>query len=304
MSKYGYPWPHIVRCDQFPVDNDMCIMAQHGLAGGVVGLEGGGNSSFNSSPPQPVEHYPDGTPKGTGLIPSQTQGGGVGGKKGEESHKKRRKSKKNRKVVSTTSTSSPLVLLSQDLTSSTTTSPHRVHHHLQTMTEQQETSKDSPPVVEESGLIHHYPSTMVVSSNENKVDVQDRILSGYCHSDWSLKVRATARGNPDGSITLHVKSYRVLWGGSQTSDMRPSLITIPANVTQEITSSSRTSSASDIKTVHAMTMAKDQDKSRFYVMGNTRGHLYLANFAIPWPHKSPHFRLVQTFLLVSILLIQ
>ncbi|RWS15562.1 Secreted frizzled-related protein 5-like protein [Dinothrombium tinctorium] len=29
MIKYGYPWPNIVRCDQFPVDNDMCIQAQH-----------------------------------------------------------------------------------------------------------------------------------------------------------------------------------------------------------------------------------------------------------------------------------
>jgi len=29
MLKYGYPWPKIVHCDQFPIDNDMCIQAQH-----------------------------------------------------------------------------------------------------------------------------------------------------------------------------------------------------------------------------------------------------------------------------------
>ncbi|XP_037076841.1 secreted frizzled-related protein 5-like [Pollicipes pollicipes] len=30
MAEYGFPWPDIVRCDKFPVDNDMCIKAQSG----------------------------------------------------------------------------------------------------------------------------------------------------------------------------------------------------------------------------------------------------------------------------------
>ena len=251
MSRYGYPWPHIVRCDQFPVDNDMCIMAQHGLGGGVVGLPR--ESEANSSNSQPVELYPDGTPKGT-VVPSQV------GKDGKS--KKRRKGKKSRKV-STSSTTSTLSTL-------------HVHHHLQTMTEQQETVKASPPV--EPGV----QSSSITGSNENKAHVQDRILSGYCQSDWSLKVRATSSLNPDGSIGLHVKSYRVLWG-LHGSEMRPSLITVPANVSQEIASS-----ASQINQAHTRTA--EQDKTRFYVMGNTRGPLYLANFAIFWPHKSPHFR--------------
>jgi hypothetical protein len=29
MLNYGYPWPKIVQCEQFPIDNDMCIQAQH-----------------------------------------------------------------------------------------------------------------------------------------------------------------------------------------------------------------------------------------------------------------------------------
>ncbi|XP_076307595.1 secreted frizzled-related protein 5-like isoform X1 [Tachypleus tridentatus] len=28
MNTYGYPWPDMVRCDQFPLDNDMCITVQ------------------------------------------------------------------------------------------------------------------------------------------------------------------------------------------------------------------------------------------------------------------------------------
>lgn len=38
MAIYGYPWPELVKCDQFPLDNDMCIMAQH-ARGGVIGGE-------------------------------------------------------------------------------------------------------------------------------------------------------------------------------------------------------------------------------------------------------------------------
>ncbi|XP_043198833.1 secreted frizzled-related protein 5-like [Amphibalanus amphitrite] len=30
MQQYGFPWPDMVRCDQFPADNDMCITAQSG----------------------------------------------------------------------------------------------------------------------------------------------------------------------------------------------------------------------------------------------------------------------------------
>ena len=135
-------------------------------------------------------------------------------------------------------------------------------------------------------------------------------------------MRATATRNPDdGSITLHVKSYRVLWGLllPPSSDLRPSLITVPANVSQEIASSSASpfasSSASSFASSFASSSAFDgirkhtktshhavednaktshhaaeEKSSRFYVMGNTKGHQYLANFAIFWPHKSPHFR--------------
>lgn len=28
MRAYGFPWPDMVRCDKFPVDNDMCISVQ------------------------------------------------------------------------------------------------------------------------------------------------------------------------------------------------------------------------------------------------------------------------------------
>ncbi|XP_077550067.1 secreted frizzled-related protein 5-like [Haemaphysalis longicornis] len=33
MAHYGYPWPDMVRCDKFPLDNDMCIGVQSAAAG-------------------------------------------------------------------------------------------------------------------------------------------------------------------------------------------------------------------------------------------------------------------------------
>ena len=29
MLKYGFPWPDMLRCDQFPLDNDLCVGLQH-----------------------------------------------------------------------------------------------------------------------------------------------------------------------------------------------------------------------------------------------------------------------------------
>ena len=28
MKGYGYPWPSMLDCDKFPLDNDMCITSQ------------------------------------------------------------------------------------------------------------------------------------------------------------------------------------------------------------------------------------------------------------------------------------
>ena len=30
MRNYGFPWPEMLRCDKFPLDNDLCVGIQHG----------------------------------------------------------------------------------------------------------------------------------------------------------------------------------------------------------------------------------------------------------------------------------
>ena len=63
MSRYGYPWPEIVKCDQFPSDNDMCISEQH-ARGGVEGLRPSSSSSPSKASAVHFDVYLDGTPKG------------------------------------------------------------------------------------------------------------------------------------------------------------------------------------------------------------------------------------------------
>jgi len=29
MRNYGFPWPEMLRCDKFPLDNDLCVGVQH-----------------------------------------------------------------------------------------------------------------------------------------------------------------------------------------------------------------------------------------------------------------------------------
>jgi len=29
MLNYGFPWPDMLRCDKFPLDNDLCVGLQH-----------------------------------------------------------------------------------------------------------------------------------------------------------------------------------------------------------------------------------------------------------------------------------
>ena len=39
MATYGFPWPSMLDCDKFPLDNDMCIASQSERSG--AGSEGG-----------------------------------------------------------------------------------------------------------------------------------------------------------------------------------------------------------------------------------------------------------------------
>lgn len=42
MESFGFPWPDMLRCDKFPIDNDLCIAAQSARGGGGGGGGGGG----------------------------------------------------------------------------------------------------------------------------------------------------------------------------------------------------------------------------------------------------------------------
>lgn len=114
MSRYGYPWPDIMQCNQFPADNSMCISEQH-ARGGIEGMRQRPVDSSADSGSYPDTHYdvyPDGTPKGLPSSLSHESGGSVSDLRqsstpatsdGQESNsnnsknnRKRKKKRKNR----------------------------------------------------------------------------------------------------------------------------------------------------------------------------------------------------------------
>ena len=40
MENHGFPWPSMLDCDKFPMDNDMCITSQSDKNGSGVGGQG------------------------------------------------------------------------------------------------------------------------------------------------------------------------------------------------------------------------------------------------------------------------
>lgn len=55
MRKHGYTWPNIMRCDYFPLDNNMCIQSQSGSPSNTPPL---------SRPPKPSQPQPKPLPGG------------------------------------------------------------------------------------------------------------------------------------------------------------------------------------------------------------------------------------------------
>ncbi|CAG2118707.1 unnamed protein product, partial [Medioppia subpectinata] len=56
MLNYGYPWPKIVECGQFPIDNDMCIQAQHSAPAPPTAAPGGQQSVADKKPIATNQH--------------------------------------------------------------------------------------------------------------------------------------------------------------------------------------------------------------------------------------------------------
>lgn len=248
MRKYGYPWPTIVKCDQFPVDNDMCIMAQHAV-GGVIGE-------------QTTRRPPATTPQ------SKVNG-----------EKRKRKRKKNRKehhvdkhtghrIRNHHENGRELASFGEDLTGKP------VHHHLQPL--------PLPSMSHKLGENVHSKVARSEPSSHNQADsrqsLHNMIMSRVCHSQWSLKARATSvTRTRDGELVMKLRNHRVLHGELRQPGGHPVEITVPANLTQELES-------------RGLNDELDTRK-RYYLMGTTvEGGANIATLAIPWPHKMGQFR--------------
>lgn len=281
MSKYGYPWPSIVHCDQFPVDNDMCIMAQHGQ-GGIMGPP---------DPPvkKPVPHVSGGRAKDKDKQRVREQS------KGE----KRRKNKNRQKHAERRRNNGQSATENEEnVGPSREITPKRPpHHHLQTLPqmvekpqpvlyeadqyEKKKVARSEPPpasVVSSSVVSSSVANDDDAPAIDSRRKLHNLILARYCGSQWSLKARAFVERKPGDELVLRLRNYRVLHGTFR-ADMKSVEIVVPGNVSREM-------------------MATDGEglqpggdaRRRYYLMGESRGKQNIATMAIPWPHKMGQFR--------------
>lgn len=273
MSKYGYPWPSIVNCDQFPVDNDMCIMAQHGQ-GGIMG---------EPEPPKAKKPSVSGPGRNRGEAGKDKQRA-----RDQSKGEKRRKNKNRQKHNQERTRNAQLAVANEDQAApSRDIAPKRPpHHHLQTLP--QIVEKPQPVVYsaahyEKKKVARSEPTPASVSNSDaqpidSRRKLHNLILARYCGAQWSLKARALVERKPDGELVLRLRNYRVLHGTFR-QDMKSVEVIVPANVSREM-----------IATDGEGLQPGGDARRRYYLMGESRGKVNIARLAIPWPHKMGQFR--------------
>ena len=319
MRKYGYPWPSIVECNQFPVDNDMCITAQHG-AGGVIGEQTTRRPNPSSSHQGVNHHNRESYPEPSLVVAPPTgrkqrrKGKNNNGKKGpsngngnggnqENGGKKSRLGGGRNRERHHQSSSAP-VQPSPPTTSDAVLPP--IHHHLLPMTVMSHHKTSSNNVFESDGpagkvarsepttaapslssvvssLGSHVIASMSVNELDSRRQLHRLILSRFCHSTWSLKTRAsTVTRTKDGRLVMKLRNYRVLHGrfGSSSDDSDGSA-QVEVIVPANLTGELE---------LRGLTEALDA-RRRYYLMGETGSSgVNVATLAIPWPHKMGQFR--------------
>ena len=173
MSSYGYPWPEVVRCDQFPPDNDMCIMAQHTM-GGVDG-------------DVRVKVTSDVTPITRPNESMSSIGPRSGPSNMVESMGNRRNGQKHHHMQTLAETQEEL---------------HEIHSQSEQNNHQQgrQSSVNVGGGGGGSGAASESTSTM------------DPLLTTYCRSQWSLRTKASFRGYSSDLIHGRLRSYKIIHG--------------------------------------------------------------------------------------------
>lgn len=284
MTDYGYPWPEIVSCEQFPIDNDMCIQAQSEVARTKATTAPPHHSSGHHHRRKPASSSP-------GLehdaIGTHHQNGG--GRKKSNPGKKRK----------------------HHMRSEFQEPPPAPHHQPQHMHQPQpeedafsfdslmvtEPVKDRPMLFNQAALSSSSQAEGQYVSDHHatpKDPLYHQVIENYCKSSWILKARLATVNRPVlGPSNRHVvklRNYQPLEGGAKFPPFQRhesmALILVPAidelngNLTQSLVAGADRSRRA----------SEGAGRRRYLIMGDTINDENLASFAMPWPHKSGPFR--------------
>ncbi|RWS26415.1 Secreted frizzled-related protein 5-like protein [Leptotrombidium deliense] len=160
MIKYGYPWPTIVRCDQFPVDNDMCIQAQHSKPQNEAKVA----QKVAAKPEdlEPQKHHFNPEP--------------------QKSEKRRNKHKRKHKHTTGEPESVGVVGGVWNWNSEETTRNTKSDFLVETPVDTRKTENSN------------------ANTNGDGKKIYTEVLDKYCSSEWSLKARATLHKTNNGTV--------------------------------------------------------------------------------------------------------
>lgn len=193
MAVYGYPWPEIVRCDQFPLDNDMCIMAQHTLGG----VDGDGDGDVK------VKVTSDSTTNQPNWSPSDKVEYKGERKNGEKHH--------HHHIQTLAETQEEL---------------HRIESqsHSQSQLEENNHQQGRQSSVGGGGGGGN-------SGPSESTSTMDPLLTTYCRSQWSLRTKASFRGYSSDLIHGRLRSYKIIHGAGTFKGRQHAQIWADANST-------------------------------------------------------------------------
>jgi len=178
MLNYGYPWPKLVQCDQFPIDNDMCIQAQHSSSG-LSPSQSLGDKNINSANNE--------------------------NNKNRKGNHKKNSGKKQRRFHAIDNSDFP----AKKETVFQPEPGHQRSSQLDSETKiRQEPQVDQ--VIDSNGQTAQQPNQ---KWNKDQRQLYNDIIEKFCHSEWIIKARLHTPNSQKSEVK--VRNYRLIQGSIQ-----------------------------------------------------------------------------------------
>ncbi|XP_054152594.1 myb-like protein D [Oppia nitens] len=274
MLNYGYSWPTIVKCDQFPIDNDMCIQAQHGrqqsvaaAAPPLVSQTSDRSSNHNnnrvvtsSDQHQEVKHH--------------RKPGSSHRNKGNGKHKRRNH---NVDIVDDNNSNSQR---------QSTTGAHKVTvYEPQVGHLQVQPNLDASRVDNNNEMSVNTDRPPIRKWSDSQRQLYNDVITNFCRSQWILKARIYPVNNNKNEIKI--RNYRLIHG-EMRPNQAPVVLSANSTVIEKLMDNADQSSSSS----PVITKQTTDAQRRYFIIGTTDAdtNTNWATFVMQWPHKSPQLR--------------